>query len=106
MMPVKVLISRTFKEAHIKEAYKLLMELRALVTVRPGYMSGETLFAADNPYKLLVISTWINRKRWREWRTNEKRKEYTKKLEPLLEAPEQYEVFLVGEKEPEWIDMA
>ncbi len=105
-MAVKVLITRIFKEECIKDAYKLLMELRALVTLRQGYMSGETLFSADNPCKLLVISTWINRTRWRDWQKNEKRKEYTKKLEPLLAIPEQYEVYLVGEKAPEWVDMA
>ncbi len=63
-------------------------------------------FCADDPHKVLVVSTWINRKRWKEWRTSEKRKEYTKKIEPLLEEPENYEVFIAGEKEPEWVDMA
>jgi heme-degrading monooxygenase HmoA len=105
-MAVKVLITRKIKKTSIKEAYKLLMELRSLVTVRPGYVSGETLFSADDPYKLVVISTWINRKRWKEWRTSDKRKEYTHKIEQLLEGPEQYEVFLAGEREPEWVDMA
>ncbi len=105
-MAVKVLITRKFKKTGIKDAYKFLMELRSLVTVRPGYVSGETLFCADDPHKVLVVSTWVNRKRWKEWRTSEKRKDYTKKIEPLLEEPENYEVFIAGEKEPEWIDMA
>jgi quinol monooxygenase YgiN len=105
-MSVKVLISRKFKPDVMKEAYKLLMELRSIVTVRPGYVSGETLFCADDPHKILVISTWVNRKRWREWRTSEKRLAYVKKMEALLVGPEHYEVFIAGEKEPEWVDMA
>jgi len=105
-MAIKVLITRKFKPSGVKEAHKLMMELRSLVTVRPGYVSGETLFAADDPHKMVVISTWINRKLWSEWRTSNKRKEYLDKLGPLMESPEKYEVFLAGEKEPEWVHMA
>ena len=90
----------------MKKSYQLLMELRSLATLQTGYVSGQTLLSASNPHKLTVISTWISQKRWEEWHESAKRKEFSKQLEPLLEAPEEVEVFMVGEKTPEWVDMA
>jgi len=105
-MAIKVLITRRLKEGSFNEAFKLLMELRSLATVRSGYISGETLVSRDDLNKLLVISTWSSEKRWEEWSRNKKRINFSRKLEPFLEGPEQVEVYLVGEKTPEWVDMA
>ena len=105
-MAVKVLIKRRFKKNKIKEAYKLLMELRSLATLQNGYVSGETLISADDPNKLVVISTWISANRWQEWLANPNRTDASQKMEILLESPEEAEVFLAGERIPEWVDMA
>jgi heme-degrading monooxygenase HmoA len=105
-MAVKVLITRQFQDDKIKEAFKLLMELRSLATLQIGYVSGQTLISADDPNKLVVISTWISRNRWEKWQANRKRKDASKKMQSLLKSPEDVEVFLVGEKIPEWVDMA
>ncbi len=105
-MAVKVLITRKFKEDKFDRAHKLLMQLRSLATLQNGYMSGQTLISADEPRKLVVVSTWVSRKRWEEWHANEKRQEFTRELEKALEGPETTEVFLVGERAPEWVDMA
>lgn len=104
-MAIKVLTTRKFKRNILEEAYRLLMQLRAAATVRPGFISGQTLISADDPYKLLVISTWTNRKRFEEWRATEERKEFSRKLAVVLETSEHDEIFYVGEKEPEWTDM-
>ncbi|MDQ7783734.1 MAG: antibiotic biosynthesis monooxygenase [Desulfomonilaceae bacterium] len=106
-MAIKVLITREFRKDKLNEAYKLLMKLRSMATLRKGYLSGETIISADNPNKLVVISTWVSQKRWEDWHGNEKRKNFVKKLEDeYLAAPEHVEVYLVGEKIPEWVDMA
>lgn len=105
-MAVKVLITRKFKEEKFDQAHKLLMQLRSLATLQNGYMSGQTLISADEPRKLVVVSTWASRKRWEEWHANEKRRKFSKELEMALEGPEMTEVFLVGERPPEWVDMA
>ncbi len=106
-MAVKVLITREFRKDKFDQAYKLLMELRSMATLRNGYLSGETIISADNPNKLVVISTWVSQKRWEDWHGNAKRKDFVQKLEDeYLVAPEHVEVFLVGEKIPEWVDMA
>jgi quinol monooxygenase YgiN len=105
-MAIKVLITRRFKPDQLSKASRLLMELRSLATLQKGYMSGQTLVSAKKPNKLTVVSTWISQKRWEEWQQSSERKEFSKKIEPLLETPEETEVFLIGEKGPEWVDMA
>jgi len=105
-MAVKVLITRELNPGKREEAYKLLMELRSMATMRLGYLSGETIVGADNPNKLVVISTWASRKRWEEWKEEQTRKEFSQKLEQYLTVPEHVEVFHSGEKIPEWVDMA
>ena len=105
-MAVKVLLTRKFKPETINLANKLLMELRSMATLRRGYVSGQTLVAADNPNKVVVISTWSSRQRWNDWYGDPKRAEFSKKLSTYLEGPEEIEVFLVGEKAAEWVDMA
>jgi quinol monooxygenase YgiN len=105
-MAVRVLITRQFKPGKVDQAYKLLMELRSKATLRNGYLSGETIISAQNPNKIVVISTWVSQNRWEDWYENTKRKEFLKRFEELLEAPEEMEVFLVGQKVPEWVDMA
>jgi len=105
-MAIKVIISREFKPDAIKDAYQCLMELRSLATLQVGYVSGETMVSADTPNKLVVISSWTSRNRWDEWCNDPKRREYASKMEKLLQSPETTEVFLVGDKIPEWVDMA
>ena len=105
-MAVKVLITRKFKPDRIEEANAFLMKLRAEATLCKGYVSGQTLVSADEPNKVVVISTWNSRKRWEAWVKDSKRKEYHDRMNEMLEAPEHVEVFFVGERTPEWVDMA
>ncbi len=105
-MSVKIVITRLFKPEKIDEAYQLLSELRSKATVQNGYVSGETLISAENPHKVVVVSTWLSRKRWDEWYQAPERAEFSKMVAPLLAAPESYEVFLVGKPSQEWVHMA
>ena len=100
-MAVKVLISRQFKQDRINEAHDLLKKMRSVVTLRPGYISGQTLVAAKNPNKLVVVSTWSGQKTWEEWVNDEKRKEFSKRIGEMLISPEQVDVFFVGQESPE-----
>jgi heme-degrading monooxygenase HmoA len=100
-MAVKVLITREFKADKINDANQLLMELRSKATLSPGYVSGQTLISEENPNKVVVVSTWASRKRWQDWKAQEKRKEFSAKLGECLVRPEEVEVFLVGEKSAE-----
>ncbi|MBI5569775.1 MAG: antibiotic biosynthesis monooxygenase [Desulfomonile tiedjei] len=105
-MAVKVLITRRFKPDKIEAANAFLMKLRAEATLCKGYVSGQTLVSADEPNKVVVISTWNSRKRWEEWLNDSNRKKFHARMDELLAAPEHVEVFFVGERTPEWVDMA
>ena len=97
-MAIKVLISRQFKRDRTNEAHNLLREMRSVATLRPGYISGQTLVGVENANKLVVVSTWSGPKRWEEWLKDEKRKEFSKRIEELLVSPEQVEVFFAGQE--------
>lgn len=105
-MAVQVFITRKFKPDKMNMVNKLLMELRSMATLRKGYISGQTLVAADDPNKVVVISTWSSRQRWDDWHNDLKRVEFSKQMTEFLERPETSEVYLVGEKMAEWVDMA
>lgn len=104
-MAVKVLITRIFKKDHLEKAYQPLMELRAVVTLRRGYVSGETLVSSEDPRKVLVISHWATRERWEEWQADPRRQEFIRRMEELLESPEHVEIFLIGADLPVWAEI-
>jgi heme-degrading monooxygenase HmoA len=95
-MAIKVLISRHFKEEFLHEASLQNTRLRALATVQPGYISGQTLVSRENSNKVVVISTWSSEKEWANWYASETRKDYYKKMRLALESPETVEIFDVG----------
>ena len=86
-MAVKVVIERSVSADNQAEVAELLMDLRASAIHQQGYVSGETLFAVDQPGTHLVISTWESLKDWKAWEANPKRRETTNKVEALLTSP-------------------
>jgi heme-degrading monooxygenase HmoA len=95
-MPVKVLITRRFKEGMALEVLKRLNQLRAIGINQPGYISGETLMGMDNPEKVLVISTWASEDQWKKWMVDPVRKSYEEEVEEFLSEPPEYEIFTYG----------
>ncbi|MEW6139119.1 MAG: antibiotic biosynthesis monooxygenase [Thermodesulfobacteriota bacterium] len=94
-MPVTVLIDRTFKPEGLQKAYEVIVKLRSLATLEPGYISGQTLVSTTNPNRLVVMSTWATVQNWNQWRDSELRKQQVQKLEPLSESPEKVDVLMV-----------
>ncbi len=98
-MAIRVLTLRRFKKDRVEEGYNLLKELRAAGTLRAGFVTGQTLMSAEDPQKVLVVSTWTDMKGWEAWQTSQKRKEISARIVDLLETPEHVEIFHVGQKE-------
>lgn len=105
-MAIKVLTVRNLKNGHVEEALALLKDLRSAGTLRPGFVSGQTLTSLKDTNRLMVISTWTDVKFWEAWRASQKRKEVAAKIAELLETPEIVEVFRVERKETEGVDVA
>lgn len=94
-MPVTVLIDRTFKPQGIQKAYEVIVKLRSLATLEPGYISGQTLVAVDDPNRLVVMGTWATVQQWEEWRDSELRSDQSAKLKSLSTSSEKVDVLMV-----------
>lgn len=84
-MAVTVMIRRTFVEK--EKAAKLapmIVKLRSLATVQPGYITGQTFRCTDAPGEYLVLSTWHSVEDWNRWRTSETRMQIQKQIDDLL----------------------
>jgi heme-degrading monooxygenase HmoA len=90
---VKILLERTIKGKHVSEIVRLLRQMRVLAMQQPGYISGETLHAVDDPNHYLVISTWETLDHWQAWFNHPERQRLQKELDGYLESPTHYKVF-------------
>jgi len=90
---IRVIIERHCQPEKAAEMENLLVELRTKGMRQPGYISGETLRAIDDPTYWLVISTWHDADLWQVWETSPERQETEKKIASLLTGPEKSSVF-------------
>ena len=95
-MPIKVLIKRRFKEGHLKEIQNLLKEARYDAMGREGYISSETLWDLENPFRVVVASNWRNIADWNNWGNSGLRKSIEQKFDELLDGETEYEIFEMG----------
>ncbi len=90
---IKVLMERTIKGKQVREIVRLLRMLRVKAIQQPGFISGETLHAVDDPNRYLVIGTWENLEDWEAWFNNPERKEMQADLDKFLEEPTKIQVY-------------
>jgi heme-degrading monooxygenase HmoA len=84
---VKVIMERNIRGKNVPEIVRLLRQMRVKAMQQPGYISGETLHAVDNPNFLVVISTWESVNYWKAWSDSEERKTLSEEIDNLLESP-------------------
>ncbi len=84
---IKVLMERTIKGTQVRDIVRLLRMLRVKAMQQPGFITGETLHAVDDPNNYLVIGTWENLKDWEDWFKNPERQELQAELDKFLEVP-------------------
>lgn len=90
---VKVLLERTIKGKNVGEIVRLLRQMRVLAMQQPGYISGETLHALDDPNYYLVISTWETMEHWQSWHNNPERQKLQAEIDSFLESPTKMRIF-------------
>ena len=71
----------------------LLLQLRALATIQPGYISGRTLGEIGKLDELLVISSWESIDSWNSWLKNEDRQRIDQKIEALSGVKAEYKMY-------------
>ena len=96
-MAIEVLIKRaTESGSSAKILLPHIMELRAQAVLQPGYISGETLFNIECLEECVVISRWTKLEHWQNWLRNPVRKELNGRIEKLLVAEAEYNIYSVG----------
>jgi len=93
-MAVKIIINRKVSKEKEEELRPLLIQLRALATAQPGYISGETLRNIDRPEEYLVISTWQSVENWKTWASSKERSGIQEKIDSLLGTKTEYNLYL------------
>jgi antibiotic biosynthesis monooxygenase (ABM) superfamily enzyme len=99
-MAVQVLIRRKIMETRENEVSPLIVKLRSLATVQPGYICGETLNCIDPPGRseYLVRSTWHSVEVWNRWLNSKERASLNDQIDQLSREKAQYAIYepLVG----------
>lgn len=95
-MAVKIIIRRKVPKDREANLLPLLIQLRALATAQPGYISGETLRNLDNPEEYLVISTWQSAENWKQWLSSRQRATIQEKIDAMLGQETEYHTYLYG----------
>jgi heme-degrading monooxygenase HmoA len=98
-MAVSVLIRRTFNDSE-KEARlaPLIVKLRSLATMQPGYITGRTFRCLDCRGEYLVISTWNSLDDWNRWLNSNERRALQEQVDELLGQKAEFRLYepLVG----------
>jgi heme-degrading monooxygenase HmoA len=98
-MAISIMIQRTFSDKEkATKLVPLIVELRSLATIQPGYITGRTFRCLDCPGEYLVISTWNSLDDWNRWLQSEQRMALQKQVDDLLGEITQYRIYesLVG----------
>ena len=95
-MAIKIIIARKVDKGKEAELLPLLIQMRALATAQPGYISGETLRNVESPEDYLVISTWQSVDNWNAWLSSKQRAEIQEKIDTLLGQKTEYSIYLYG----------
>jgi heme-degrading monooxygenase HmoA len=98
-MSVSIIIRRTFSDEHKAGVLApLIVKLRSLAAVQPGYLSGRSFRCLDCPGEYLVISTWNSLDDWQRWLHSEERRALQEQVDNLLGQKTEYRIYepLVG----------
>ncbi len=99
-MAVQVLIRRKIIETKAKEVSPLIVKLRSLATIQPGYICGETLNCIYPPdqNEYLVRSTWYSVEDWTKWLHSKERSAINDQIDQLSREKAEYAIYepLVG----------
>lgn len=108
-MTISVMIQRKFNDTEkATQLAPLIVKLRSLATVQPGYITGKTFRCMDCPGEYLVLSTWNSLEDWNRWLHSEQRTALQKQVDELLGEITEYRVYepLVGGITPQFKPMA
>jgi heme-degrading monooxygenase HmoA len=95
-MAIKVLIKRRFKEGYFNEINNVIKEVRYGAMDQEGYISSETLWDHEDPFRVVVASNWRSVENWNNWKNSDLRKSNEQKFNEFLDGETEYEIFDLG----------
>ena len=99
-MPVKILVKRRFKDGYVKEINKVIKEIRFGAMGQEGYITSETMWDHEDPFRVVIVSNWRSIEYWNKWQNSDLRKSIEEKLEDFLDGETEYEIFDLGVSPP------
>ena len=99
-MPVKVLIKRRFKEGYVNEINKIIKETRFAAMDQEGYITSETMWDYEDPFRVVIVSNWRRIEYWNKWKNSDLRKSIEQKFKEFLSGETEYEIFSLGVNPP------
>ena len=94
---IKVIVERKVKPESAEEYHLRKAQLLACCGTGPGYLSGETWTAVNDPRIEIAATTWKSRHHWENWANSESGKNITQSLESLLEKPAEVTIYQLTE---------
>ena len=95
-MAIKVLIKRRFKEGYFNEINNVIKSARYGAMDQEGYISSETMWDHDDPFRVVVVSTWRSIDSWENWKSSDLRRSKEAKFDEFLDGETKYEIFDLG----------
>lgn len=95
-MAIKVLIRRRFKEGYFDKMDEMIKQVRYGAMNQKGYLSSETLWDQEDPFRVVIVSTWRDKKSWATWKNSPERQAKEKEMAPWLDGQTEYEVYVLG----------
>lgn len=93
-MAVTVMIRRTFtEEEKATKLAPLIVKLRSLAAIQPGYLTGQTFRCIDCPGEYLVISSWNSIEDWNRWLNSDTRMQIQDQIDGLLGEKTEYVLY-------------
>jgi heme-degrading monooxygenase HmoA len=95
-MAFRVLIKRRFKEGYFNEIDNMVKQVRHGAMNQKGYISSETMWDWEDPFRVVIASTWQDKKSWATWKNNPERQAREKDFAHCLDGETQFEMFELG----------
>ena len=83
-MGVKIISKRKVTKENEEAIMPLIIQLRKLAKVQPGFEYEETWRHLDHPDEYLVVREWESEDDWQKWHSSEQRNEVQERIEALL----------------------
>jgi len=95
-MAIKVLIKRRFREGYFNQIDNMIKLVRQGAMNQKGYISSETMWDLEDPFRVVIASMWRDKKSWMTWKNSPERQARERDLETFLDGKTEFEMFDLG----------